>query len=157
MITAYCEKTTCDAAMQSLMKSLKARERGAELVAMNNIAMAVAEDLARGFNSAKDLEVTAEVYATQLKDMVEKEKNATLIDAYTDTYAYTLLVIEAQRPIPNVDTIKKLARTLQGLVERCEKRVLAKLDKGQQPSKDEEFSLSTARVHYNSARELAGM
>jgi hypothetical protein len=153
MLRAYCAKTKCD----DVMNSLIARERSAELLAMNNFSMFVAEDLARGLNAAKDFEVMAESYANKLKEAVDmSEGDQDERDAYTDTYAYTLMAIEAQRPSPNRENLRKLARTLEELVERYENNLLEIVRASRQPSQSDLNALTWARIHYNSARELAG-
>jgi hypothetical protein len=146
----------CAGTCSDKLKKLIAREKFYELLAINNIAGAIADDLARGYHSARDLEATAEAHANRLKDHADKEPDPEAAEPFIDTYAFSLVVIEAQKKNPDKSVFAKMARVLQGLVERIERRVLAKLEKGEQPSRSDTYALSTARLHFNTARELSG-
>jgi hypothetical protein len=126
---------------------------------MNNFTLSVAEDLARGINSAKDLEATAEKYVSELLKAVEDKDNGLTQNHrihFLDTYAYASVVIEAQKMRPNRDTFRKMSRLLQSIVETFESEIDEKLNKGQHVNKADYFELNAVRARYQSARELAG-
>jgi len=150
----HCRRVRCeDASRLQLLE----RERNSQLVAKNNFALSVAEDLARGVNSARELEATAESFAEDLHKALQSGKVREDHKHYfRDTYAYTTVVIEAAKPLPNLDTFRRMARILQSTVEFHEKQLDNRLDKGEAVSRADYFDLNSARRRYQSARELAG-
>jgi hypothetical protein len=151
-IDEHCKMFKCDNDMREKSKELDLRERKAELVMMNNFAYFVAEDLARGVKDANQFEEIARDYAERLRKAVDDHDIAVAgsADDFVDTYAYTTLVLQARRPDPDVEVFKKLARKLEGVIERYEL-------KARDPRNQFDASgLRIARSHLASARELAG-
>lgn len=161
-IAAHCSVIgSCPPEIKQRLEDLDLRERKAELVMMNNYAYFVAEDLARGVVGAAAFSATAEDYAEQIKDaidakgnLMESEENKKAVgdnkDDFLDTYAYTMLVLEARKIVPDVDVFRNMAHVLQRVVEHCEQKY--------QRSQDE-FDLAElkiARIHHAAARDLAG-
>ncbi len=144
--------TRCD----DKLKKVWEREVFYERVAINNVASAIADDLARGYNSAKDLEATAEIYTKLLEDILSaKDLAPEAAEAFIDTYAFAKAVIEAHKKTPDKAVFVKMARMLQGVAEAIDYRIRDALDKGQQPRQAEIAKLNTVRVHLNSVRDLA--
>lgn len=126
-------------------------------VAINNIAAAIADDLARGYHSAKAMEVTAESYVKLVEEILaSKDLSQQELEPYIDTYAFAKIVLEAQKKDPDKKVIEKMARLLQGIVEAIQDRIDVSINDGKQPDPVDLYDLATARVHLNSARDLAG-
>ena len=77
------------------------------------------------------------------------------IQAYKDTYAYALVVLEAQKPSPSAQVFRQMARLLKDVVRYHEQNLAAKIRQGETPTKADYALLSVVRKHQQSAEELA--
>ena len=145
---------------------LKDRARRAELYAMNTLAYAIAEDLAKELERAEPLRPIAEDYGQILTEAVEaeaakertKERKNKFIegdrDYLLDTAAFVTIVTEAKRARSNSldkEKVRKAIRVLEQVVSREEMR----LDSPGNPRRKFQYDdLDTYRAHLNSARGL---
>jgi hypothetical protein len=147
------------------VESLPCRERTNRLDATNMAAYFLAEDLARGSAYAAH-------HTAQLRELAEEIKRTTdevdrigsgtngfytyvqsNEDSLHDTYAYAILVLEAQKPNPDYDLIRKEVVTrLRRVIEHLEESI-----ENEHPVKT--FDLATLRItqaHLASARDMVG-
>jgi hypothetical protein len=146
-----------------------------EVVAKNLAAYYVAEDLARGNAYAKNYTARVHEYAEEIKSLAGEldkggfRKNAFYTylqgDKYgmLDTYAYATLVLEASKPNPDYDLIKKdVVDVLRGVVEHREEEIVKKFkglsqaDRYLQVDRYQLAQLRISQAHLASARELVG-
>jgi len=154
----YCRTVLCEKSKGSTLQRIMERERLAEIFAINSVVFYATEDIARGVNSAKGLEATAETLAIELKTIVDRNKDGLdhdTIQAYRDTYAYALVVLEAQKPSPSAQVFRQMARLLKDVVRYHEQNLAAKIRQGETPTKADYALLSVVRKHQQSAEELA--
>lgn len=158
-IKNHCSILSCTQDVRDKLKVLAQQEDEAELILVNNYAYFVAEDIARGIDEAKTYEATAEDFAERIQQAIDPKTSILNISAddaddYIDTYVYVRTVLEAEKSAPDVVTLKKMRRSLQGVIEHLEHKL--------QGSKDSVFSrfdlgtLKLARSHYASLQQLIG-
>jgi hypothetical protein len=135
---------------------LRNRARHAEFTAMNNLAYAIAEDLAQELRAAEALTPTALDYAEIISEAMKSEKDkftAEERDGMLDTTAFVTIVTEARRSRSyaiDKNKIRNTVAVLEKLVNHEEERVRVRNLR----LKLELQSLHTLREHLNSARAL---
>ena len=138
---------------------LKNRARRAELYAVNTLAYAIAEDLAKELDRAEPLRPTAEYYGQILSEAAKSEaaKNKFIEkdrDYLLDTAAFVTIVTEAKRAKSNSldkEKVRTAIRVLEKIVSREEERLDSPKN---QRRKFQYDSLDTYRAHLNAARAL---
>jgi hypothetical protein len=138
---------------------LKNRARRAELYAVNTLAYAIAEDLAKELDRAEPLRPIAEDYGQILSEAVKSEaaKNKFIEkdrDYLLDTAAFVTIVAEAKRAKSNSldkEKVRTTIRVLEKIVSREEERLDSPKN---QRRKFQYDSLDTYRAHLNAARTL---
>jgi hypothetical protein len=151
----HCDLVGCNESKKVAIKEMIKRHRAAEIAAMNEFAYSVAEELARGIETATPFEVRMVLYAKALKDIVGSDelRSIGLVEEehnYIDTYAYAMIVAEARKSSPDIGVFKQMRRLLQDVVAKFEQNAR------DTPTRDAFQALNAARIHYQSARELAG-
>jgi hypothetical protein len=147
---------------------LLCREQEAELLAINSAAYYIAEDLGRGNEYAIPYITQLQEYAEDIKRLVDLvdslDKRVIQTNPFysfveglkyslLDTYAYATLVLEARKPNPDYDMLKKkvvpeLKRVVGNMEDAIKRRSrIEKIDL---------VELKVARTHLASALELAG-
>ena len=91
---------------QELASRLRVRARRMELTAMNNIAYAVAADVAEGRKEAEALLPIAVEYADDLREADKKDPEAS-DDTFLDTAAFVTIVAEAHRARSKMTNLNK--------------------------------------------------
>ena len=141
---------SCSIDIRGKLADLDYRERRAELGVLNNFAYFVAVDIARGTKDARQYSATALDYAERLKKRLDAgdqavEKNA---PQFLDTYAYTVMVLEAQKESPNLDTVRSMRQILE--------RVLEDVAIKPRKNSEERMTEKVVRAHLASAQQLVG-
>lgn len=144
----------CDAGIQRWEQVLLDRARAAELLATNLIVYSIAQDVAKGRDSALSLLPIAEDYGERLKAAAKDPAyEAVRDDSFLDTAAFVTIVAEAHRARSsdlNKAKVRESMSILEGLVAREGERV-SSLSVRQKAS----FSrLSSFQSHLAAARTL---
>jgi hypothetical protein len=138
-----------------------------EIVALNQAAYYLAEDLARGNEEAKGYTARIGEYAREIKHVVDEVDNHTAKSNYfygsyvkpdmyalLDTYAYATLVVEAEKPNPDYGLIRKeVIDVLKRVVEHVEEQI------PKHSSKIDALDIAQLKIiqaHLASARQLVG-
>jgi hypothetical protein len=138
-----------------------------EIVAMNQAAYYLAEDLARGNGEVKSYTSRIKEYGREIKRVVDEVDNHTAKGNYfyvsyvkpdmyalLDTYAYATLAVEAEKPNPDYDLIRReVIDVLKRVVEHLEEQI------PKYSSKIDTLGiaqLKIAQAHLASARQLVG-
>jgi hypothetical protein len=160
-----CQSQKCDN-LQDLTqkaKKLKQRAREIEVDAMNGIAYVVAEDLARGLESAKSFQATAEQYANEVREAAKaiREASKTRDDEFRaayleDTYAYVTMVLEAGKAHPDVKRFEDSAKIFQKIIERFQQDIDERRSNNELINKSDFNYLRIVRTHLATSRQLAG-
>ena len=155
LVNEVCRKSNCPDSSDLL------REREMEYIyiASNNMAVALTDALALGVESSKDMVATLRELAEQTKRAASKKREQGKVDdadSFTDTVAYALLVIEAQKEKPDAAVVREQEKELKLVVERRQRKYDLIINNDRLPSRTQEYHLRTARLHHQFARELLG-
>jgi hypothetical protein len=155
-----------------------------QLVAENLTAYYLAEDLARGNDYAKSYRATIAEYTERIKRIVDDSDTRDSVlgrlrsyllplpdgnnqfdayissdkDGFLDTYAFATLALEATKPMPDYDRIKReVSDVLKRVVERNRRHLTDALKDGDSSAIVRLASaLKTAQSHLTSAQGLIG-
>jgi hypothetical protein len=137
---------------------LMKRARNVELNAMNNLAYAIAEDLARELKAAEPFMPIAEEYAQILSEAMKSEKDrqnefvAPNRYDFLDTAAFVTIVTEAKRKSNVID--RKKVEDAINVLEKVVSREEVRINGLNQRQKYQYESLNIYRAHLTSARGL---
>lgn len=144
---------------------LLCREQKAEVIAIDAITYYIAEDLARGSKDVTSYVARLKEYAGELKRITDEAGNHTSSsnDYYTyvrgekyrylDTYAYAVLILEAQKSNPDYDLIR---RKVVGSLEEVVENVSAKDARSAKIDRANLAQLRIFQAHLASAKSLVG-
>lgn len=151
-----CPSRVCNSETETAYRKLRRRAQRTQLIAMNNIAYGIAQDVAGRVESAEALEPIAQEYAAKLDDAVKKGEvpDETERDGVNDTIAFVTLISEGQKTIRDKAKIDAVIAALKLIIAHQEQILAKKQLKNSVIDKDERQTLNTARVHLSSAEEL---
>jgi hypothetical protein len=138
-------------------------EKTAKLSATNLATYYIAEDLARDNPYAIPYEARLHDYADEIKAILDASDKASKdpFNVYVqngrydflDTYAYAMLVIEARKPNPDYDVIRK---TLVPMLKSIVGYRREKISRAPQSTRRDVAQLRTSEAHLASALDLGG-
>jgi hypothetical protein len=151
-VKSRCPSRICDSETEAKYSALRKRAERSAIIAMNNIAYGIAQDIAARVETVEPLQPLAQEYAEKLADIVKKGEitDETERDNLNDTIAFVSLVDEGRKSIRDMTKIKGAIAAFKLIIVHQEDLLKAR----PLVQKLERLTLNTARAHLSSAEEL---